>query len=168
MYSVTSFCLNFFWNWLLFRTYKNFRFYIWFVSRMSWYYFRRPSVAQLISLFRGKLAFLRKKKIRCITESRLSERTCSRASRFATDGFWLFHQFIFLYEVFKVHACSTSGAIPKKWILWARSHLIHFLRNHSATARSWARMLCILRMFDCRTYRLTFYQSLEISILWNL
>ena len=32
MYSVTSFlCLNFFWNWLLFRTYKNFRFYFWFV-----------------------------------------------------------------------------------------------------------------------------------------
>ena len=25
------FCLNFFWNWLLFRTYKNFRFYFWFV-----------------------------------------------------------------------------------------------------------------------------------------
>ena len=58
---------------------------------------------------------------------------------------------ISLYEVFKVHACSTSGAIPKKWILRACSHMIHFLRNHSATARSWARMLCILRMFDCRT-----------------
>ena len=58
---------------------------------------------------------------------------------------------ISLYEVFKVHACSTSGAIPKKWILGACSHMIHFLRNHSATARSWAWMLCILRMFDCRT-----------------
>ena len=43
------------------------------------YYFRRPSVAQMIFSFRGKLAFLRKRKIRCITESRLSERTCSRA-----------------------------------------------------------------------------------------
>ena len=61
---------------------------------------------------------------------------------------------ISLYEVFKVHACSTSGAIPMKWILWARSHMIHFLRNHSATARSWARMHRILRMFDCRTVRL--------------
>ena len=53
------FCLNFFWNWLLFRTYKNFRFYFWFVILGCLeYFFKEFSIISLYEVFKVHLTVL--------------------------------------------------------------------------------------------------------------
>ena len=46
-------CLNFFWNWLLFRTYKNFRFYFWLCfSDVLIFSLKNKSIISLYEVFK--------------------------------------------------------------------------------------------------------------------